>query len=425
MAALWPSPDKVSKSGVRANLRPHFCAAALHVRPAIIAQAGAAHNNMRILHYLNFATGGITRYTGEVLRAMSPEMECHVICPPAAELRATGAEIHPDLVSLRHPSTLGRKLLFLCSQFRNPARLIARAQLLRPDILHFGDFTHLTYRHWGPKLRALQIPFAISVHDVTRPNAMLNRQWENLQLVHLYRDAAVLFVHSKAQKLQLATFAGVAPSKIKVVPHGVYGYPENGHSNDVRKELGIPLDASVGLFFGSIRDDKGLQKLISAVAELPDTHLIVAGQVTSRTQRPVAHYRRLAQALKAESRAHFVDSFIPDERVGDYFRAADWCGLAYDKNFTSQSGVLCSAINYQTPVLVASAPTLLETVAKYRVGIAAADDSVKALVAAMQCLHLNRGPDVFEFEKYCWECSWGKNAELTTKAYREILALKN
>ncbi len=372
---------------------------------------------MRILYYLNFPTGGITRYTGEVLRAMPPEIECHVICPPSTDICVPGAMMHYQLMSSRRAGPLGRRLVFLWSQLQNPIRLMRLARAVRPDIIHFGDVNHLMYRCWRTRLRALGIPFALSVHDVTRHKAMVYQPWEDAQLGLIYKDAAILFVHSSAQSLHLVTFAGVDPTKIVIVPCGIFCYPNAERPIDVRRQLGIPAGAHVGLFFGDVRDDKGLERLIAAVAPLTDTHLIVAGRSRSRTHKSVIYYRKLAQALKVQARIHFVDSYIPEEMVSDYFRAADWCGLAYDRNFTSQSAVLCSAIYFETPVLVASAPTLVESAVHYGVGVAAADDSVEALTSAMLCLHSNNTRFDLGFDKYKQECTWHRNAQLTCKAY--------
>jgi glycosyltransferase involved in cell wall biosynthesis len=379
---------------------------------------------MRLLYFLNFASaGGINRYSAEVLREMPSAVEVHVICPPGSSLDLPRATLHPDLADLQRKGGLMKRLRFLGSQFQNPVRLLRKAESLQPDIIHFGNVNHLTYSLWRRRLKALGIPFCVSVHDVRRQKAILSRSWEDRQLVAFYRDASALFVHGVAQREELAMFAGVDPAKIVIVPHGPYAYPVADRRLDIRKELGIPPQARVGLFFGEIRDDKGLDVLMEALAGQADTHLIVAGRSASQTHRPVSYYRDLARKLHIEAQIHFVESFIPDDKVCDYFRATDWCGLVYTKAFTSQSGVLCSAVHCRTPVLVACAPTLVEMVQKYQIGVVAADSSPGALAAAIQQLQRKQSEGRFGYAVFESECTWQRNADRTRRAYENILKL--
>jgi len=376
---------------------------------------------MRILHYLNYHSGGITRYAAEVLRAMPADMENHVLCPPGTELTVPVCSIYPTLVDQRRGGGFNGRLKFLWSQIENPFKMLQLLKHVRPDIVHFGNINHLSYQYWGPRLKALNIPFVVSVHDVRREKPIINGRWENKQLVSIYRAAAALLVHSNAQRDELAKFAGISRDKIVIVPHGPYEYPIMKEPCDIRKELGIPREAKVGLLFGGIRDDKGVDLLISAVVELPESHLIVAGRSASKLHKPVSFYRELAFRLGIESRIHFVDSYIPDETVADYFRAADWCGLVYHDSFSSQSGVLCSSVKYRTPLLVAGAPTLVETVQRFQIGVTAENRSAEALSAAITRLcELSKQENAFQFERFEEECSWTRNAETTCETYRRI-----
>lgn len=381
---------------------------------------------MRILHYLNYHTGGITRYADEVLRAMPAHIENHVVCPPGTELAVPGCSIYPVLVDQRRGGGMTGRLKFLRSQIENPFTLLRVLKQVCPDIVHFGNINHLSYPYWGPRLKKLSIPFVISVHDVRREKAIINAGWENKQLVSIYRTAAALLVHSNAQRVELTEFADIDPDKVVIVPHGSYVYPIAKMPRDIRKDLGIPSKANVGLFFGGIRDDKGLDSLITAVSDLPETHLLVAGRSASKLQRPVSFYRDLARQLGIQSRIHFIESYIPDERVADYFRAADWCGLVYHESFSSQSGVLCSAVNFKTPLLVACAPTLVETVLEHKIGVVAENRSAEALSAAMRQLSEDSISDrTFQFEEFKKRCSWEKNSEITSYTYQRILDAKS
>ena len=373
---------------------------------------------MRVLNYINYHKGGITRYTAEVLKVMPAQVEMHVICPPGTSFDANDPSIHPCLIETSDIGFFSYRLRLLWSQYKNPSQMLRLIKTIRPDIIHFGNVNHLTYLYWGRFLKSFSIPFFVTVHDVRRDKCLVNRRWENRQLISIYQDAAGLFVHSVAQQIDLAEYTGIPLSKITIIPHGPYKYPLNDSPLDIRNKLGIPNNVQVGLFFGGVRDDKGLGELISAVASLPHDHLIVAGRCTGKHHKTISHFRKLARKLEAHKRIHFVESFIPEDRVVDYFRAADWCGLVYRSSFTSQSGVLCSAVHFKTPLLVASSPSLVETVQQYQIGVVATDSSIEALTFAMHQLRTaTKKAQQFGFDKFDKESTWQRNANITCLTY--------
>lgn len=92
------------------------------------------------------------------------------------------------------------------------------------------------------------------------------------------------------------------------------------HRSNIRRQLGIPVNAPVFLFIGSGYERKGLrQALLSFAQQADSTHLIIVGK-----DKHEPRYRRLAASLGVEGRAHFLGS---QKEVLPYYGAADACVL--------------------------------------------------------------------------------------------------
>ena len=124
--------------------------------------------------------------------------------------------------------------------------------------------------------------------------------------------------------------------------------------------LGLPVQYWYVLFFGFIRAYKGLDILLEAFADarlaaLP-LKLIIAGEF----YEDAAPYEALIQKYHLESRLVRATDFIPNERVADYFSAADMVIQPY-KNAT-QSGVSQVAYHFGRPMLVTDVGGLAELI---------------------------------------------------------------
>ena len=124
--------------------------------------------------------------------------------------------------------------------------------------------------------------------------------------------------------------------------------------------LGLPDTSAYLLFFGFIRAYKGLDILLEAFADarlaaLP-VKLIIAGEY----YEDAAPYEEIIRRHGLESRLVRATDFIPNEKVADYFCAADLIVQPY-KNAT-QSGVSQIAYHFERPMLVTDVGGLAELI---------------------------------------------------------------
>ena len=382
---------------------------------------------IRVGTYVYFPGGGIGRYTVEVLRALGrlPDVEAELWCAPDFHWQQPdGYAVWDGLWGLTDPRPTVRRSNFLISQVLSPRRAARRARREGTDVVHFASFNNLTFPLWKRALSRSGARVVITAHDVLRVKPILHAGWEDGQLAAVYRWADALLVHSEHQKAELIAFAAVDPERVHLVPHGPYAYAEATEAPlALRRRYGLPADRQVALFFGQLRDEKGLEPFFHAMARAERPfHLLVTG-AAGGGHRGADYYRAAAEQAGVGDRVTLLDRFVPDEEVGDVFSAADWVALPYEERFTSQSGVLNVAAHFRKPALVSSAPVLAETVRASGIGVAANGDSPDVLLAAADELtRLVADGASFPFDRYARRYSWQANAEQTRAIYRDVLA---
>ena len=142
--------------------------------------------------------------------------------------------------------------------------------------------------------------------------------------------------------------------------HPVYNtFPRKIKKNIARKKLGLESD-NIILYFGIIREYKGFDILLRAIAELKDKktdfHLLAAGECYNNRRE----YTELINKLDITNHITWHDRYIPDEDVSIYFSAADVAALPYRS--ASQSGIAQIAYYYDLPIIVTRVGGLPEIV---------------------------------------------------------------
>jgi glycosyltransferase involved in cell wall biosynthesis len=161
-------------------------------------------------------------------------------------------------------------------------------------------------------------------------------------------------VHTSSIKERLlATFA-VPAKKVVVIPaiKPVSGLRDSTITKAVaRQRLEIPSNCKLLLFFGFIREYKGLSLLLDAFDQASrhdaDLRLLIAGSIQSQSQ--LKKYQKQIQSMEHPGRVMFKADFIAKEDVDYYFRAADAMAVPYSK--IDFSGILQEAMAYGLPVL--------------------------------------------------------------------------
>lgn len=381
---------------------------------------------MRILMFE--PTGGYWPYTHELAEALGSLTQVDLLTSQKhSGIYSYGmhATLRPMAAHLGNPRNFLSKLAWVFDRFFcSFLWLAARERLankLRPDLVHLQSTIPLLDQYLLPSF-VKKYPVIYTVHDVlpfTASRAFGSK--DALQAV--YHAAWHLIVHSEANKQELMTVFGIHAKKISVIPHGTrLGKKQDRHL--ARERLSLPPEEKLILFFGGIRESKGLDLAIDALAEvrkeLPEVSLVVAGSADADLPR----YEWLAREAGVADQIHWRLEYIPEVEVGNYFSAADLVLLPY-KKFHAQSGVLLQAYKYSVPVVVTDRGALGETVRQDRVGLVAPEATAEKLaqcIVRILCSHdlqAEFSQNMFQLARE--EYDWDKIAVRTMSLYDQLL----
>ena len=150
---------------------------------------------------------------------------------------------------------------------------------------------------------------------------------------------------------------------------------------EARRRLGLPENAPVLLFFGFIRQYKGLLVLLDAMPSitrrLPDVRLVVAGEFYDDPAPYHAQIRR--HGLEDHVLLH--PDYIPEGEVAHYFSASDVVVQPYLS--ATQSGIAQIAFHFGRPLVVTDVGGLAEVVPHEEAGLVVPPSDPEALAAAV------------------------------------------
>ena len=135
---------------------------------------------------------------------------------------------------------------------------------------------------------------------------------------------------------------------------------------EAQRRLGLDPSLKTILFFGLIREYKGLDILLEAFSRLDDSYqLLVAGEPYGSFDK----YQYIIDRSPARDRIHLFLHYIKDSEVKEYFSASDLVVLPYRS--ATQSGIGATALNFGLPVIVTDVGGLKQSVGESGVGLVA------------------------------------------------------
>jgi D-inositol-3-phosphate glycosyltransferase len=199
-------------------------------------------------------------------------------------------------------------------------------------------------------------------------------------------------------------------------PHPIFdNFGEIRKREKALHNIGLSNEFRYILFFGFIRDYKGLDLLIDAFSDerfrmLP-VKLLVAGEFYSDGQK----YFDQIDKLKLSHQIILRNDFIANEQVADYFSAADIVAQPYKS--ATQSGVTQIGFHFEKPMLVTNVGGLAEIIPHEIIGYVTEPDPKEIANSLFDFFSSNR-KDTFEQniiqekKKYDWKEMYQRIVEL-------------
>lgn len=208
---------------------------------------------------------------------------------------------------------------------------------------------------------------------------------------------------------------------VRFAPHPLYDiYGMKMTRDEALSALKLDQNCLYILFFGIVRDYKGLDILIRALADerlrAKNLKLIIAGEF----YEDKAYYNKLIDESGIGNNIIFYDHFIADAEVGRFFCAADLVVQPYKS--ATQSGVTQIAFYFNKPMLVTDVGGLRETVKHMKCGYVVSPDPDAIADAIIDYFDNHRKysfSDCVKKEK--GRFSWYKMTETITEVFYNCL----
>jgi len=166
---------------------------------------------------------------------------------------------------------------------------------------------------------------------------------------YLFRKSGTVLLGEGTSKAIRKLYSIPPTSTSMVIPHGnyIHAYGPIQDKNDCKRKLELPSDSLIYLFFGAIRDYKGLDILIRLFSRMDHQKsvLVVAGK---DAEKKISHEIQTV-ADTDSARIRFFPGFIPDENIPQFLGAADYVVLPYKS--VHMSGAALLALSYSRPVI--------------------------------------------------------------------------
>ncbi len=186
-----------------------------------------------------------------------------------------------------------------------------------------------------------------------------------------------------------------------------------------RRQLGIVPDRKLLLFFGFVREYKGLKYILEALPEIAEKQknisLLIVGDFGGQENKEI--YEKIIDQNKIQDYVSIYDGYIPDREIEKFFAASDLVVLPYES--ATQSGIVQIAYGFEKPVVVTNVGGLPDVVEDGRTGYVVEPCSPKALAAAVNRYFDEKKELEFEenVKKEAYRFSWDRMVETVERLY--------
>ncbi|HEV8577588.1 MAG TPA: glycosyltransferase [Thermoanaerobaculia bacterium] len=284
-----------------------------------------------------------------------------------------GKPVHIDRVAVQYfPVRLPRRLYFAPG-----LRKTARDSIHRFDVVHLHSVFLWPTSAVARAAERAGIPYVLSPRGMLVPELIRSRgRWRKLAWMALaerrtIERAAALHATSPLEAEEAGRL-GLRLPGVFVVPNGIDAETWTGNGSAPSSTVeGLLAGSPFLLFLGRLSWKKGLDRLIPAMARVPDTTLAIAGN-DEEDLRPALE--RLAEQAGVADRVTFVGPVHGTDKAALLHRAAALVLPSYSENF---GNVVLESWAAGRPVAVTPTVGLADTVRETAAGIVAEGDSAQ------------------------------------------------
>lgn len=234
---------------------------------------------------------------------------------------------------------------------------------------------------------------------------------------HVLKNGDYYIVQSAMDEEDLLSIRPEAICRKTVMPSFNAFKLQNLTREEGRKLLRIEPNTKVLLFFGFVREYKGLKHLLRAmpkvISKLGGVKLLVVGDFANDKQ----DYLDIIAELQIENCIEIYDGYIPDKEVEKFFAASDVVVLPYES--ATQSGIVQIAYGFEKPVVATDVGGLPEVVIDGKTGyVVPPKNSEKLAEKIVEFYQEDKAEDFKEgIRQEAYKYSWDRMRETIEEMY--------
>lgn len=228
-------------------------------------------------------------------------------------------------------------------------------------------------------------------------------------------------VQSKLDANELKTILPDAVFQQTVHPtYNVFHFT-NRTKESAREILEIEKTDKVLLFFGFVREYKGLKYLIQAMPRVMEVFQNMKLLIVGDFDKDKEKYLKLIAECNADKNIEIHDGYIPDKEVEKYFLASDLVVLPYES--ATQSGIVQIAYGFEKPVVVTRVGGLPDVVTDGETGYVVESRNPEKLAEAVIRFFQEKKAEIFckNIKREQYKFSWDRMVEIVEELYYEFL----
>lgn len=361
--------------------------------------------------------GGISHYTGAMAKNLTKDFEVFTVSYkmqyPKILFKSEQRDFDNDTFKVHDT----KYLVNTANPFNwiNSARKIKK---LKPDyIIMQWWHPYFSPCYTGLSMLTRKIPKIFVCHNVfPHERFPLDRFLTRTVL----RKGKAYITHSAMDAEDLKEIVAVPNYETTVLPVHNSFKMKNLTKPQARLAANVAEDKKILLFFGFVRDYKGLRHIINAMPEIvkydSNIRLMIVGEFRSDKE----HYLEQIKNLGVGDNIDIVDGYIPDSGIEKYFAASDLIVLPYES--ATQSGIVQIAYGFEKPVIATNVGGLPEVIADGKTGYIVEPKNPKALAeAVIRFFDENKSEEFTEnVRKEAYRYSWDRMNEVVVRLTEKI-----
>lgn len=361
--------------------------------------------------------GGISHYTGAMAKNLTKDFEVFTVSYkmqyPKILFKSEQRDFDNDTFKVHDT----KYLVNTANPFNwiNSARKIKK---LKPDyIIMQWWHPYFSPCYTGLSMLTRKIPKIFVCHNVfPHERFPLDRFLTRTVL----KKGKAYITHSAMDAEDLKEIVAVPNYETTVLPVHNSFKMKNLTKPQARLAANVAEDKKILLFFGFVRDYKGLRHIINAMPEIvkydSNIRLMIVGEFRSDKE----HYLEQIKNLGIGDNIDIVDGYIPDSGIEKYFAASDLIVLPYES--ATQSGIVQIAYGFEKPVIATNVGGLPEVIADGKTGYIVEPKNPKALAeAVIRFFDENKSEEFTEnVRKEAYRYSWDRMNEVVVRLTEKI-----